>query len=177
MTRLGYNYTGIIKDPQHRSIPSRKGVGPDRSEMATSSSSSCNATSPRLAGCQLILFRHIIKTGGSTVRQIFQELASPKLAAKASNSDSGAAWVASLMYAAHFSSNTPRKVALARWIEAREAEARSGRLMAEDESTSEPSYFLEYHVETDGGRLLAYDAYDTGSNQPTPPTAPLHPMR
>lgn len=111
--------------------------------MQTAPTDSC--TSPTSAGCQLIFFRHIIKTGGSTVRQIFKELAS--------NSTNNA-WTVSLMYD-KFASNTVRRTALARWIETREAERTSGRPPGPHET--EPNTFLEYHVETDGGRLMAYD--------------------
>ena len=92
--------------------------------------------------CHLVLFRHAVKTGGTTLRSLFLTLAGEADGSRYG----GAGWRAAVPYADQCSSfHGWRRYALIQWMDDRRAGRSEG-----------PNIFLEYHVASDG----AYDFYE-----------------
>lgn len=93
-------------------------------------------------GCQLILFRHVQKTGGTTIRQLFRQLSMESDARRGG-------WRVAVPYTDLCTSYYGwRRTLLTKWIADQAARVDRG-----------PNVFIEYHVGYDGAEQFYEDLY------------------
>ena len=111
------------------------------------------AAARRAGSCHLVLFRHILKTGGTSVRELFRKLSSEQDGLRG-----GAGWRAAVPYAEPCASfNGWRRTVLSHWLADRRANISSADMS--------PNLFIEYHVPFDSAHDFYQDLHAARSVQ------------
>ena len=138
--------------PMGAQVPAAKSLGWGRANKSTIQPRSLSVSRPRRLAvartmCHLVLFRHVQKTGGTSVRALFERVAAEP------DGWRGRPWRASVPYSHSCTSfHSWRRTLVDQWLADRARDAIDSRT-----TEQQPNLFIEYHVGYDGAHFFYSD--------------------